>query len=128
MLANFRLASSGLVTSLLPPTTLIVDEASQISLLTYWPAFTRFENTLKKVCFVGDNKQRKCPSFLWHLFLYPYHSILTLLPCGSSVAPYGQQDVPSLQSIFERAGLVKRAYFLDTQCEKVSDKLFAKRN
>lgn len=62
MLTNPKLAQCGLTTQLLPPTTLIVDEASQIPLNSYLPAFTRFNKTLKKLCFVGDHKQREYAS------------------------------------------------------------------
>jgi hypothetical protein len=33
------------------------------------------------------------------------------------VAPYGQDDLGNLESVFEKPHLVKRAYFLDTQCK-----------
>ncbi|KAF8313137.1 hypothetical protein DL93DRAFT_2037819, partial [Clavulina sp. PMI_390] len=78
----------GLTSRVLRPTILIVDEASQIPATAYWPALTLYEKTLEKLCFVGDHKQ---------------------------LAPYGSNDVKSLESIFEQKHLVKAAYFLDTQ-------------
>lgn len=57
-LSNQRLASCGLTTKLLQPTILIVDEASQIPLADYLPSFSMFSKTIKRICFVGDHKQR----------------------------------------------------------------------
>jgi superfamily I DNA and/or RNA helicase len=36
------------------------------------------------------------------------------------VAPFGQDDIPQLQSVFEFPHLRNRAHFLDTQCKPVS--------
>ena len=40
-----------------PMNVLVVDEASQIEIGNYIPSFTQYESTLRKVCFIGDNKQ-----------------------------------------------------------------------
>jgi regulator of nonsense transcripts 1 len=45
---------------LVPPQTLIFDEASQIEIGDYFPLLRRFQHTLSKVVFIGDDKQRKC--------------------------------------------------------------------
>ncbi|KAF8150796.1 P-loop containing nucleoside triphosphate hydrolase protein [Crassisporium funariophilum] len=73
----------------IPIRTLIVDEASQIEVGNYVSIFTTFQNTLRKACFIGDDKQ---------------------LP------PFGQEDLQDLQSIFEIPHLKKHVVFLDTQC------------
>lgn len=35
------------------------------------------------------------------------------------MAPYGQSDIPKLESIFEKRHLQRRRIFLDTQCKLV---------
>ncbi|KAG6910851.1 hypothetical protein DXG01_007167 [Tephrocybe rancida] len=75
---------------LVPPQTIIVDEASQIEVGDYLPPLQRFRATLCKLVFIGDNKQ---------------------------LAPYGRSDIPGLHSIFEMSHLQNRAIFLDTQCQ-----------
>ncbi|KAJ7593322.1 P-loop containing nucleoside triphosphate hydrolase protein [Mycena floridula] len=75
-------------TPTVPIKTLIVDEASQINIGDYIHCFTTFQASLRKVCFIGDDKQ---------------------LP------PYGQEDVDDLQSIFEVPHLRPSALFLDIQ-------------
>jgi AAA domain len=45
---------------LVPPQTLIFDEASQIEIGDYFPLLRRFQPTLCKLVFIGDDKQRKC--------------------------------------------------------------------
>lgn len=59
MLANTRLIELGLTSKLLRPTTLIVDEASQIALCDYLPSLNHFHRTIRRICFVGDHKQRE---------------------------------------------------------------------
>ncbi|KAL0573213.1 hypothetical protein V5O48_008733, partial [Marasmius crinis-equi] len=71
-----------------PIETLIVDEASQIEIGNYFHPFDMAKNTLRKVCFIGDNKQ---------------------LP------PYGQEQLSNLRSIFEVEHLRGQIDFLDTQ-------------
>ena len=48
-------------TTLVPVTTLVVDEASQISINDYIPALQQFPS-LRKMCFIGDDKQCKLSS------------------------------------------------------------------
>ncbi|KAJ7707600.1 hypothetical protein B0H17DRAFT_522826 [Mycena rosella] len=72
-----------------PVNTIVVDEASQIEIGDYIPVFTKYQKSLRKMCFIGDDKQ---------------------LP------PYGQEDLQDLQSIFEIAHLRRLCLFLDTQC------------
>jgi len=74
-------------TRLVPPQTLIFDEASQIEIGDYFPLLRRFY-TIRKLVFIGDDKQ---------------------------LAPYGQGDIPDLRSVFEMSHLRKSAIFLDTQ-------------
>ncbi|KAF7336709.1 AAA-12 domain-containing protein [Mycena venus] len=75
-------------TNQVPVNTIIVDEASQIEIGDYIPVFTKFQSTLRKMCFIGDDKQ---------------------LP------PYGSEDLQDLQSIFEITHLCRLCLFLDTQ-------------
>jgi superfamily I DNA and/or RNA helicase len=49
----------GAYTSLVPITTVIVDEASQIEVGDYFPLLHLYNSTLSKIVFVGDNKQRE---------------------------------------------------------------------
>ncbi|KIK80188.1 hypothetical protein PAXRUDRAFT_15928 [Paxillus rubicundulus Ve08.2h10] len=74
---------------IVPVEMVIFDEASQIDSGDYLPVLHRFQLTLSKLVFIGDDKQ---------------------LP------PYGQEDIPELRSVFEFPHLRKRALFLDTQC------------
>ncbi|KIM67497.1 hypothetical protein SCLCIDRAFT_1106126 [Scleroderma citrinum Foug A] len=75
-------------TRIAPVHTIIFDEASQIEVGDYIPAIRHFSSTLRKMVFIGDNKQ---------------------------LAPYGQEEVGGLQSIFEFDHLLEKAIFLDTQ-------------
>ncbi|KAG6862498.1 hypothetical protein C0995_000045 [Termitomyces sp. Mi166 len=75
-------------TQIVPLQTIIVDEASQIEVADYLPPLQRFKVTLRKMVFIGDNKQ---------------------------LAPYGRGDIPELQSIFEMSHLRQGAILLDTQ-------------
>ena len=54
MITNGRL---GHFTQLVPVERVIVDEASQIEVGQYLPLFSRFRTTLKKIVFIGDDKQ-----------------------------------------------------------------------
>ncbi|KAI0956190.1 hypothetical protein AcV7_006651 [Taiwanofungus camphoratus] len=87
MLSHPRLMASGF-SRLVPIKTVIVDEASQIELGDYLPLLSKFGKNIRKLAFIGDNKQ---------------------------LAPYGQDDLGDLRSIFELAHLRKNAVFLDTQ-------------
>lgn len=44
----------------IPLKTLVVDEASQIEVGNYISVFVKYKNTLRKTCFIGDNKQCMC--------------------------------------------------------------------
>ncbi|KAF7327649.1 AAA-12 domain-containing protein [Mycena kentingensis (nom. inval.)] len=93
MLSNPNL---GEVTRVVPLETVIVDEASQIEIGDYVPLISLFSSQLKKLVFIGDDKQ---------------------LP------PYGNSDIPTLQSVFELEHLRNGALFLDTQCISASPRL-----
>ncbi|KZP07663.1 hypothetical protein FIBSPDRAFT_677479, partial [Athelia psychrophila] len=71
-----------------PVECIIVDEASQIEIGQYLPMLSRFETSLKKLVFIGDDKQ---------------------------LAPYGQDDIGNLRSIFEVDHLRRKVIFLNTQ-------------
>lgn len=47
-----------------PLSTLVIDEASQIELGDYIPVFREYNFSLRKVCFIGDDKQCIFPTFL----------------------------------------------------------------
>ncbi|KAJ7104042.1 P-loop containing nucleoside triphosphate hydrolase protein [Mycena belliarum] len=85
MLSSSRISA---ITRLVPLHTVIVDEASQVEVGSYLPMINRFSHSLRKLVFIGDDKQ---------------------------LAPYGQSDVKSLQSVFELPHLREGAIFLDTQ-------------
>ncbi|KAJ2926342.1 hypothetical protein H1R20_g10754, partial [Candolleomyces eurysporus] len=90
VLSTLSMLSSTFITKFtrhIPMKTLIVDEASQIEVGNYVPAFIAF-SSLRKVCWIGDNKQ---------------------LP------PHGQEELEELRSIFEVPHLKKHVVFLDTQ-------------
>lgn len=90
-----------------PLKTLIIDEASQIHVGDYVSVFYKNRN-LRKVCFIGDDKQR-------NKFYYAF--MKTILPTTFLVPPFGQDDDPNnLPSIFEVEHLRGHAYFLNTQC------------
>jgi superfamily I DNA and/or RNA helicase len=102
MLSNDKISN---FTQIVPIQTVIFDEASQIEIGDYLPMLIRFRPTLRKLIFIGDNKQ--CESDGLCTFL-----VLIFL----SVAPYGSSDIPTLHSIFEKSHMLKQAVFLDTQC------------
>ncbi|KAJ6513129.1 P-loop containing nucleoside triphosphate hydrolase protein [Mycena sanguinolenta] len=122
MLSNQRIST---VTRLVPIQTVIVDEASQvdsssahclvtcaniiieIQLGDFLPMISLFSTTLRKLVFIGDDKQ--CGSF----FPGSYNSRTDEL---GAVAPYGQGEVQTLQSVFEMKHLREKAIFLNTQC------------
>ncbi|KAH9037839.1 P-loop containing nucleoside triphosphate hydrolase protein [Lactarius pseudohatsudake] len=76
------------LTQIVPIINVVIDEASQIEVSQYVPLFKSFGRTLRKLSFIGDDKQ---------------------LP------PHGQDDLKNLQSIFEVAHLKTSAVFMDTQ-------------
>jgi len=95
---------------IVPITNVVIDEASQIEISQYVPLFNSFGHTLRKLCFIGDDKQ--CGRISFHFALsFPY-----FFP----VPPHGQDDLKNLQSIFERAHLKESAVFLDIQCKNCS--------
>jgi hypothetical protein len=56
MLSNARV---GLISQANPVTTLVIDEASQIEVGEYMAVFTAYKPSLRKLCFIGDDKQCK---------------------------------------------------------------------
>lgn len=117
MVSSFRISA---ITRLVPIETLIVDEASQVNVAllfslprtsrhtkveigSFIPVISRF--ALKKLVFIGDDKQCTSPFFDVQCF-----------PDIHTVAPYGQEDIEKLQSVFEMKHLRQGAIFLDTQC------------
>jgi regulator of nonsense transcripts 1 len=88
MLANKQVRS--FCSTEVPMNFLIVDEASQIEIGNLLTIFIDFKSTLRKVCFIGDDKQ---------------------LP------PHGQEDIKNLQSIFELPHLntSEKVIFLNIQ-------------
>ncbi|KZP25209.1 P-loop containing nucleoside triphosphate hydrolase protein [Athelia psychrophila] len=85
MLTNSR---SSPITHVVPVECIIVDEASQIEIGQYLPMLSQFGTSLKKLVFIGDDKQ---------------------------LAPYGQDDIGNLRSIFEVDHLRRKVIFLNTQ-------------
>jgi hypothetical protein len=63
MISNSRLQLAG-VPQVVPIVNVIIDEASQIEVGQYVPLFKTFGNSLRKICFVGDDKQ--CKSLQHH--------------------------------------------------------------
>jgi superfamily I DNA and/or RNA helicase len=57
-ISNPKLQRVG-VTQVVPVVNVIIDEASQIEVGQYVPLFKTFGKSLRKICFVGDDKQRK---------------------------------------------------------------------
>ncbi|KAK0204848.1 P-loop containing nucleoside triphosphate hydrolase protein [Desarmillaria ectypa] len=74
-------------TFIVPFKCMVVDEASQIKVAEYINIWTEFDS-LRKICFIGDNKQ---------------------LP------PFGAESVDDLKSIFEIDHLYKNTFLLDIQ-------------
>ncbi|KAJ7475948.1 hypothetical protein FB451DRAFT_263303 [Mycena latifolia] len=89
MLSSPRIST---ITRIVPLQMVVVDEASQVEIGNYLPMINLFSKSLRKLVFIGDDKQ---------------------------LAPYGQGDVDSLQSVFEMKHLRKGAIFLDTQYRSV---------
>lgn len=53
----------------IPLKTLVVDEASQIEVGNYVSIFTDFKQSLRKLCFIGDDKQ--CMFYFTYIFKCP---------------------------------------------------------
>jgi hypothetical protein len=102
MISNPKIS---VVTQMVPIVNVIIDEASQIEVGQYVPLFKTFSQSLRKICFVGDDKQCK---LLKH-YMQPETQCFI-------VPPHGQDDLQNLQSIFELDHLRERLAFLDTQC------------
>ena len=66
MLSTSRLMQCGF-TEIVPVQTIIIDEASQIEVGDYLPILARYTTTLRKVVFIGDDKQCMCARWvgLW---------------------------------------------------------------
>jgi hypothetical protein len=58
MISNPKIQAAGF-TQLVPIVNVIIDEASQIEVGQYVPLFKTFSKSLRKICFVGDDKQCK---------------------------------------------------------------------
>ena len=61
MLSNMKI---GIFSRLVPPQMVIFDEASQIEIGDYFPMLILFRSTLRKLVFIGDDKQRISVFFL----------------------------------------------------------------
>ena len=48
------------ITKIVPVQTVIIDEASQIEAGDYLPILGRYKPTLRKMIFIGDDKQCTC--------------------------------------------------------------------
>ncbi|KAF8342729.1 P-loop containing nucleoside triphosphate hydrolase protein [Cantharellus anzutake] len=64
MFTSEKMDRCGITRALAVPEVLIVDEASQVLVNEYMTCFTNFCATLRRVCFVGDDKQRKWAKLL----------------------------------------------------------------
>ena len=99
----------------MPVNSVVIDEASQIEIGQYLPLFELFGKTLRKLSFIGDDKQRD----LFPLFLRRSYLILHFY----SVPPHGNDTLKDLQSVFELTHLKASAIFLDTQCRRADLRL-----
>jgi hypothetical protein len=59
MLSTDRLMERGF-TTIIPVQTVIIDEASQIEVGDYLPILARYKTSLRKMVFIGDDKQCEC--------------------------------------------------------------------
>lgn len=59
MLSTDRIMDCGF-TEIVPVQTVIVDEASQIEVGDYLPMLARHKTSLRKMVFIGDDKQCEC--------------------------------------------------------------------
>jgi hypothetical protein len=59
MLSTDRVRACGF-TKIVPVQTVIIDEASQIEVGDYLPILARYKPTLRKMVFIGDDKQCGC--------------------------------------------------------------------
>jgi len=65
-------------TRIVPVQTIIFDEASQIEVGDYLPMLHRFQPSLQKIVFIGDDKQ--CET----LFVIPWNCITDLYDSGTT--------------------------------------------
>jgi hypothetical protein len=86
-ISNRKLRDFGF-TEAVPVNSVVVDEASQIEIGQYLPLFETFGDTLRKLCFIGDDQQ---------------------LP------PHGHDSLKDLQSVFELDHLQASSVFLNVQ-------------
>lgn len=107
MLSGQRIINCGF-TTLVPVQTVIIDEASQIEVGDYLPILAKHKKTLRKMVFIGDDKQRKC----W----VGLNENVTCRRYTHIVPPYGEEQIPELRSVFEWPHLNVDAVFLDIQC------------
>lgn len=77
MISNPKLRE---LTQVVPIINVVIDEASQIEISQYVPLFKTFGRTLRNLCFIGDDKQRRAISF----FLVPRYLMLYTLSSASS--------------------------------------------
>ncbi|KAI0342846.1 P-loop containing nucleoside triphosphate hydrolase protein [Trametopsis cervina] len=87
-LSMFSNQRAAVFAATVPVDVVIVDEASQIELGDYIPLLNKHGERIKKLVFIGDDQQ---------------------------LAPFGQDDLKTLRSIFEMANVRQNAVFLDTQ-------------
>ena len=64
MLSANKLTQCGF-TNIVPVQTVIVDEASQIEAGDYLPILAKHKTTLRKMIFIGDDKQCRCEEYAW---------------------------------------------------------------
>ena len=87
MLSNDKI---GVFTHIVPIQTVVFDEASQIEIGDYLPMLIRFRPSLRKLIFIGDNKQRAsdglCSLFVYLFYFQCHHTDLaTFQPCKVSL-------------------------------------------
>ena len=87
-------------------TTVVVDEASQIEIGNYIPLLSSY-SSIRKICFFGDDKQCE---FLSNCYVFMARLMVFV------VAPFGAEQIPQLQSIFELQHIRQSAVFLNMQC------------
>jgi superfamily I DNA and/or RNA helicase len=61
---NKRMHAAGFP-NFVPVNTLVIDEASQIQVHDYLPVLSRYWKTIRKMCFIGDDKQ--CGSSFFYM-------------------------------------------------------------
>lgn len=75
MLSTERLMDCGF-TTIVPVQTVIIDEASQIEVGDYLPILAKYKSSLRKMVFIGDDKQ--CER--WERGWMRKHFVLTIRP------------------------------------------------